>query len=98
VTAPGGSAVDYAVNRRVGLPFLTGKGDANEVVNHVLPAWDLVTGHMAAVGLLAAERHRRLKGVGQHVQLALEDMALAVMGHLGREELCSRPLDSRSPA
>ena len=79
----GGSAVDYTVNPRVGLPFLTGKGDANEVVNHVLPAWDLVTGHMAAVGLLAAERHRRLKGVGQHVKLALEDMALAVMGHLG---------------
>jgi 2-methylfumaryl-CoA isomerase len=26
----------------------------------VLPAWDLVTGQMVAVGLLAAERHRRL--------------------------------------
>jgi 2-methylfumaryl-CoA isomerase len=79
----GGSAVDYTVNPRVGLPFLTGAGDDELVVNHVLPAWDLVTGHMAAVGLLAAERHRRLKGVGQHVTLALEDMALAVMGHLG---------------
>jgi 2-methylfumaryl-CoA isomerase len=79
----GGSAVDYTVNPRIGLPFLTGTGDADEVVNHVLPAWDLVTGHMAAVGLLAAERHRRLRGVGQHVKLALEDMALAVMGHLG---------------
>jgi 2-methylfumaryl-CoA isomerase len=79
----GGSAVDYTVNPRVGLPFLTGKSDPNTVVNHVLPAWDLVTGHMAAVGLLAAERYRRLKGLGQHVKLALEDMALAVMGHLG---------------
>ena len=79
----GGSAVDYTVNPRVGLPFLTGEGDADEVVNHVLPAWDLVAGHMAAVGLLAAERHRRRSGEGQHVRLALEDMALAVMGHLG---------------
>lgn len=79
----GGSAVDYTVNPRIGLPFITGKGDDDEVVNHVLPAWDLITGHMAVVGLLAAERHRRAKGVGQHVQLALEDMALAVMGHLG---------------
>ena len=79
----GGSAVDYTVNPRVGLPFITGKGDEDEVVNQVLPAWDLVTGHMAAVGLLAAERHRRMKGEGQHVKLALEDMALAVMGHLG---------------
>jgi len=79
----GGSAVDYTVNPRVGLPLLTGPVDADDVVNHVLPAWDLVTGHMAAVGLLAAERHRRLTGEGQHVRLALEDMALAVMGHLG---------------
>ncbi len=79
----GGSAVDYTVNPRVGLPFITGSGGVDEVVNHVLPAWDLVTGHMAAVGLLAAERHRRRKGEGQHVKLALEDMALAVLGHLG---------------
>ena len=79
----GGSAVDYTVNPRVGLPYLTGDGAGDEVVNHVLPAWDLVTGHMAALGLLAAERHRRRSGEGQHVQLALEDMALAVMGHLG---------------
>jgi 2-methylfumaryl-CoA isomerase len=77
----GGTAVDYTVNAKVGLPYITGLGDAP--VNHVLPAWDLVTGQMAATGLLAAERHRRLKGVGQHVKLALEDVALAVMGHLG---------------
>ena len=79
----GGSAVDYTVNPRLGLPFVTGNGAADEAVNHVLPAWDLVTGHMAAVGLLAAERHRRRTGTGQQVTLALEDMALAVMGHLG---------------
>lgn len=79
----GGSAVDYTVNPRVGLPYLTGRGGDDEVVNHVLPAWDLVTGQMAATGLLAAERHRRRSGEGQHVTLALEDVALAVMGHLG---------------
>lgn len=79
----GGSAVDYTVNPAMGLPYLTGQGDANVAVNHVLPAWDLVTGHMAAVGILAAERHRRSTNDGQHVTLALEDMALAVMGHLG---------------
>lgn len=79
----GGSAVDYTVNSRVGLPFLTGREDGEEMVNHVLPAWDLITGQMAAVGLLGAERHRRRRGEGQHVRLALEDVALAVMGHLG---------------
>ncbi len=79
----GGAAVDYTINPRIGLPYLTGSGDADTVVNHVLPAWDLITGQMAAVGLLAAERHRRRRGVGQHVKLALEDVALAVVGHLG---------------
>ena len=79
----GGSAVDYTVNARVGVPHVTGPGAACDAVNHVLPAWDVVTGQMAATALLAAERHRRIKGVGQHVKLALEDVALAVMGHLG---------------
>lgn len=83
----GGSAVDYTVNSRVGVPFITGPdagGDLErEAVNHVLPAWDLITGQMIAVGLLAAERHRRRQGEGQHVKLSLEDVALAVMGHLG---------------
>jgi 2-methylfumaryl-CoA isomerase len=79
----GGSAVDYTVNARLGVPYVTGEGAPDDVVNHVLPAWDLVTGQMAATGVLAAERHRRLHGSGQHVMLALEDMALAVMGHLG---------------
>ncbi|VVP21087.1 2-methylfumaryl-CoA isomerase [Pseudomonas fluorescens] len=79
----GGSAVDYTVNPRIGLPYITGPQGANGAVNHVLPAWDLITGQMAAVGLLAAERQRSRLGIGQQVKLALEDVALAVMGHLG---------------
>lgn len=79
----GGSAVDYTVNARLGLPYVTGPVDGEGAVNHVLPAWDLITGQMVAVGLLAAERHRRRTGQGQHVKLALEDVALAVMQHLG---------------
>jgi 2-methylfumaryl-CoA isomerase len=79
----GGSAVDYTINPRLGIPFLTGGGEDTEVWNHVLPAWDLVTGNMAVIGILAAERLRRQTGQGQHIKLALEDAALAVMGHLG---------------
>jgi 2-methylfumaryl-CoA isomerase len=79
----GGSAVDYTVNARVGVPLFTGDPAAEGPVNHVLPAWDLVTGQMVAVGLLAAERHRRRTGEGQHVKLALQDVGLAVMNHLG---------------
>jgi 2-methylfumaryl-CoA isomerase len=86
----GGSAVDYTVNARVGLPYMTGAEDAAEPVNHVLPAWDLITGQMVAVGLLAAERHRLRTGQGQHVKLALQDVALAVVSHLGLVEEARR--------
>jgi 2-methylfumaryl-CoA isomerase len=79
----GGSAVDYTVNARVGIPYVTGPVDDQGPVNHVLPAWDVATGHLVATGLLAAERNRIRTGQGQHVKLALEDVALAVMGHLG---------------
>ena len=79
----GGSAVDYTVNARVGVPLFTGEPGGDEPVNHVLPAWDLVTGQMVAVGLLAAVPLRRLTGEGQHVKLALQDVGLAVMNHLG---------------
>ena len=79
----GGPAVDYTVNARVGVPYFTGAPGSEEAVNHVLPAWDLGTGQMVAVGLLAAERHRRLTGEGQHVKLALQDVALAMVAHLG---------------
>jgi 2-methylfumaryl-CoA isomerase len=79
----GGSEVDYTVNPRVGVPFITGPADDPRPVNHVMPAWDHICGQMAAVGLLAAERHRRLTGAGQYVKLALLDVALATMGHMG---------------
>lgn len=79
----GGSAVDYTVNPAIGLPFITGNDASKDPTNHVLPAWDLVTGQMAALGLLAAERHRFRKGEGQHIKLALADAAMAVMGNLG---------------
>lgn len=79
----GGSAVDYTVNPRVGIPLITGPADDPRPVNHVLPAWDHLCGQMAALGLLAAERHRRIKGEGQYVSLALLDVALATLGHMG---------------
>jgi len=79
----GGAQVDYTVNPRLGVPYFTGPADRDDPVNHVLPPWDLVTGQMVAAGLLAAERHRSRTGEGQHVKLALEDVGLAVMSHLG---------------
>lgn len=79
----GTTALDYTVNCAVGFPHLTGAADSEVPVNHVLPAWDLLAGMSAATALLAAERHRRLHGIGQRVRIALSDVALAVVSDLG---------------
>lgn len=80
----GGSALDYTVNSKVGIPFLAGDQEANkQPINSPFPAWDVIAGQQIALGLLAADRHRLLTGKGQFVRLALADVALATMGHLG---------------
>ncbi len=79
----GTTAVDYTVNCAVGYPSATGHADDPRPVNNVVPAWDLVCGQMAAVGLLAADRRRILEGVGDLVTLALSDVALATVSMLG---------------
>ncbi|HEY4135929.1 MAG TPA: CoA transferase [Alphaproteobacteria bacterium] len=79
----GSTAVDYTVNCAVGFPYVTGPATEQEPVNHVLPAWDAITGVTAASGLLAAERHRLKTGEGQLVTLALSDVAYAMAGNLG---------------
>lgn len=81
----GSSALDYTVNAAVGIPYMTGPADsAGQPVNHVLPAWDLLTGAYAAFAALAAERHRNLTGMGQEVTVPLSDIALASLGHMGQ--------------
>jgi 2-methylfumaryl-CoA isomerase len=80
----GKTAVDYTVNPGVGFPAVTGPSDDPRPVNHLLPAWDAITGQMAAVGLLAAERYRRNTEKGQLVRIALTDVALAMLGNLGK--------------
>jgi 2-methylfumaryl-CoA isomerase len=79
----GSGAVDYTVNAALGFPLVTGPDDVEGPINHVLPAWDAMTGFLAATAILAAERHRRLTGEGQLVELSLSDVGLAVAGHLG---------------
>lgn len=79
----GGSEVDYTVNPQLGLPAMTGPTDDPDPVNHVLPAWDFISGHLIALGLLAAERHRRGTGEGQLIKLALKDVGLAMLGNFG---------------
>ena len=82
-TREGGPAVDYTINPAVGFPHATGPEGSTEPVAHTLPAWDCITGQMAALGILAAERHRRRTGAGQLLEIALKDVALAMLGNLG---------------
>jgi 2-methylfumaryl-CoA isomerase len=93
----GTSAVDYTVNCAVGYPYATGHAHRDAPVNHVFPAWDAVCGVTAATGLLAAERHRRLTGEGQYVQLALSDVAYAMVGNLGHIAEATLKNESRPP-
>ncbi|HTY70536.1 MAG TPA: CoA transferase [Alphaproteobacteria bacterium] len=79
----GSSAVDYTVNCAAGFPYATGPAEYVGAINHVLPAWDIATGATAAVGLLAAERHRARTGKGHYIKLALSDVALAMAGNIG---------------
>ena len=79
----GSPAVDYTVNAGIGFPLVTGAEGTDGPVDHVLPAWDVACGLYAAVGILAAERHRRRTGEGRAITLPLADVALAVTGHLG---------------
>lgn len=79
--ADGGPALDYTVNCAVGFPDLTGPGP--EPVNHVLAAWDLLTGAYAAFALLAAIRRRDATGEGGEVRVPLMDVALGTAANLG---------------
>lgn len=79
----GSTALDYTVNAAMGYPLATGPVDSAEPVNHVLPAWDLICGQTAALGLLAADRRRLLSGQGALLTLALSDVALAAVAALG---------------
>lgn len=79
----GAAAVDYTINAGMGFPWVTGPEGHGGPVNHVLPAWDALTGYLTTSAVLAAERHRARTGEGQLVRLSLYDVALAVAGHLG---------------
>lgn len=79
--ADGSPALDYTVNNSVGYPMLTGAGP--EPVNHVLPAWDLLTGAYAAFAMLAAIRNRDQSGKGSEVRVPLSDVAIGTVANLG---------------
>jgi len=83
--SPDGSpAVDYTINCAVGYPGLTGTGGENQPVNHVLPAWDVATGLHAALAVMASVDRRSRTGQGGRAEVALSDVAMAMVGNLGQ--------------
>ncbi len=79
----GRPAVDYTVNAEVGIPQITGSEEGAAPVNHVLPAWDLVTGLSVSTAVLAALYERARTGCGVYSEIALSDVALAGVANLG---------------
>ena len=79
----GRPAVDYTVNPSLGIPHITGPQDYPDPVASALPAWDLIAGNMVVSAILAAERRRFRSGLGDDVELALKDVAAAMIGNLG---------------
>ncbi len=82
--ADGGTALDYTVNNAVGIPMMTGPASLGDVpVNHVLPAWDFLTGAYAAFALLAALRRRDATGEGMEIRIPLQDVATGSVANTG---------------
>ena len=93
-TRRGEPAVDYTVNPSLGFPMATGPVGSTDPIAHVLPAWDCIAGQVVVNTLLAAERHRFRTGTGQLAELALKDVAAAMLGHLGIiGEVCVNGVD-----
>jgi len=81
--ADGGPGVDYTINSAVGVPLMTGHPDDPRPVNHVLPAWDLLTGAFAAFNLTAALLDRYRTGRGREIRIPLSDVAASALANMG---------------
>jgi 2-methylfumaryl-CoA isomerase len=79
----GGPAVDYTVSAGIGMASVTRSDSETLGVSQTVPTWDLLCGLHAALAVVVAERQRQLTGVGQLVEIALWDVAIAAIGNLG---------------
>ncbi|WP_309088368.1 CoA transferase [Phenylobacterium sp.] len=81
--ADGSQGMDYTINAALGLPQMTGPADDPRPVNHVLAAWDLLTGAYCAFTLVSALLARHRTGQGREIRAPLSDIAAATMANLG---------------
>ncbi len=81
--ADGSQGMDYTINSALGLPLMTGPVDDPRPVNHVLAAWDLLTGAYSAFALMAALVARGRGEGGREIRVPLSDVGAATMANLG---------------
>jgi 2-methylfumaryl-CoA isomerase len=81
--ADGSQGMDYTINSALGLPLMTGPADDARPVNHVLAAWDLLTGAYCAFGLVSALLARMRGQGGREIRAPLSDIGAATMANLG---------------
>lgn len=81
--ADGSQGMDYTINAALGLPQMTGPADDPRPVNHVLAAWDLLTGAYCAFTMVSALLARHRTGQGREIRAPLSDIAAATMANLG---------------
>ena len=80
----GSSAVDYTVNPATGFPWATGPRNLAVPFNHLLPAWDAITGTLAAAGCWPPSATAAAPARGSSCRIALSDVAFAMVGNLGK--------------
>ncbi len=81
--ADGSQGMDYTINAALGLPQMTGPADDPRPVNHVLAAWDLLTGAYCAFSTVSALWARSRDGQGRELRVPLSDVGAATMANLG---------------
>ncbi len=81
--ADGSQGMDYTTNSAIGLPLMTGPVGDDRPVNHVLAAWDLLTGAYCSFALVSALLARLRGRGGREIRAPLSDIGAATMANLG---------------
>ncbi|HPA40066.1 MAG TPA: CoA transferase, partial [Phenylobacterium sp.] len=81
--ADGSQGMDYTINSAIGLPLMTGPVGDDRPVNHVLAAWDLLTGAYCSFALVSALLARLRGRGGREIRAPLSDIGAATMANLG---------------
>ena len=82
----GRSGYDFLIQGMAGLMSVTGHADGEDGAGPMrvgIPVADLLAGHNAVIGILAALEHRHRAGEGQHVDISLFDSQAAALLNTG---------------